>query len=129
MMILTWNLDQQLNLTRGAKQRQENLATTWCHEIVMALSFFWIYDHFGAIRKPDSRRRVCKTYISINNNFLSCKNCGKLVLLSYLIVILHSFQFYFLLLILIDQLVSQITLHLHCFIEPFYTTIMYVKPK
>ena len=110
---------------RTSRKLGDDLMSGNCHAIVICL----IYDHFGAIRKSDCRRRVYKTYISINNNFLSYKSCEKLVLLSYLMIILHSFQFYFLSLILIDQLVSQITLHLHCCIEPFYINIMYVKPK
>ena len=32
-----------------------------------------IYGHFGAIRKPDSRGIVYKTYIFINSDFLSSK--------------------------------------------------------
>ena len=32
---------------------------------------FWIYGQFGAIRKPDSGRRVSKTYVFINSNLLS----------------------------------------------------------
>ena len=35
---------------------------------------FLIYGWFGAFRKPDSGPMVCKTYIFINSNFLSCKN-------------------------------------------------------
>ena len=35
---------------------------------------FLIYGQFGAIRKPDSGRIVCKTYIFINSNLLSYKN-------------------------------------------------------
>ena len=35
---------------------------------------FPIYGHFGAIRKPDSGRIVCKTYIFINSKLLSYKN-------------------------------------------------------
>ena len=34
---------------------------------------FPIYGQFGAIRKPDSGRMVCKTYIFINSNLLSGK--------------------------------------------------------
>ena len=34
---------------------------------------FPIYGQFGAIRKPDSGRIVCKTYIFINSNLLSYK--------------------------------------------------------
>ena len=33
-----------------------------------------IYNQFGAIRKPDSGRRVCKTYIFINSKYFSYKN-------------------------------------------------------
>ena len=35
---------------------------------------FPIYGQFGAIRKPDSGRIVCETYIFNNSNLLSCKN-------------------------------------------------------
>ena len=35
---------------------------------------FPIYGQFGAIRKPDSKHIVCKTYIFINSNHLSYKN-------------------------------------------------------
>ena len=35
---------------------------------------FLIYGRFGAIRKPDSGRIVCKIYIFIDSNFLSYKN-------------------------------------------------------
>ena len=35
---------------------------------------FPIYGQFGAIRKPDSGRIVCKTYMFINSNLLSYKN-------------------------------------------------------
>ena len=35
---------------------------------------FMIYGQFGAIRKPDSGRIVCKTYIFINSNILFYKN-------------------------------------------------------
>ena len=41
-----------------------------CDVIVL----FLIYGQFGAIRKPDSGHIVCKTYIFIKSNFLSCKN-------------------------------------------------------
>ena len=35
---------------------------------------FYIYGQFGAIRKPDSGRRICKSFVSINSNLLSFKN-------------------------------------------------------
>ena len=37
-------------------------------------AIFPIYGQFEAIRKPDSRCIVCKTYIFINSNLLSYKN-------------------------------------------------------
>ena len=37
--------------------------------------FFLIYGQFAAIRRPESGRMVYKTYIFINNNLLSYKNC------------------------------------------------------
>ena len=43
-------------------------------DVIVFLGLFWIYGQFGAIRKPDSGRIVCKTYIVIKNNFLSYKN-------------------------------------------------------
>ena len=34
---------------------------------------FSIYRQFGAIQKPDSRRRVCKSYVFKKRNLLSYK--------------------------------------------------------
>ena len=44
--------------------------TANCDVIVI----FLIYGQFGAIQKLDSGRMVCKTYIFIKSNLLSCKN-------------------------------------------------------
>ena len=38
------------------------------------IAIFPIYGQFGAIRKPDSGRIVCRTYIFLNSNLLSYKN-------------------------------------------------------
>ena len=38
------------------------------------IAIFPIYGQLGAIRKPDSGRTNCKTYIFINSNLLSYKN-------------------------------------------------------
>ena len=35
---------------------------------------FQIFGQFGAIRRPDSGRRVSKSYVFSNSNFLSYKN-------------------------------------------------------
>ena len=57
-MILTWNLDQQLKLTRVTRQRQkkidDDVMLTNCDVIV----FFPIYGQFAAIQKRDSGRIV-----------------------------------------------------------------------
>ena len=38
------------------------------------IPIFLVFGQFGAIWKPDSRRRACKTYIFIDSNLLSYKN-------------------------------------------------------
>ena len=53
-----------------SKKCGDDVTSTNCDVIVI----FQIYDQFGAIRKPDSRCIVCKTYIFINSNLLSYKN-------------------------------------------------------
>ena len=53
-----------------SKVSGDDVVSTNCEVIVV----FLIYGQFGAIRKPDSRRIVCKTYIFIKSNFLSYKN-------------------------------------------------------
>ena len=66
-MILTWNLDQWLNTTKETNQRQKSLTMTsyWKFDVIV---IFPIYGQFGEIRKPDSGRIVCKTYIFIYSN-------------------------------------------------------------
>ena len=39
-----------------------------------AIAIFSIYGQFGAIRKPDSGRRVCETIVIFKSNLLSYKN-------------------------------------------------------
>ena len=73
-MILTRNLNQQLNLTRKTKQRQKKIDNDVMSANCDVIVIFPIYGQFGAIRKPDSGRIVCKTYIFINSNLLSYKN-------------------------------------------------------
>ena len=61
-MILTWNLDQQLQKnTATSKNFDDSVMLASCEIIVI----FPIYGQFGAIRKPDSERMFCKIYISI----------------------------------------------------------------
>ena len=61
-------------MTKETKQRQKYLTKTSFRKIMTSLPFFSNYVQFGEIRKPDSERIVCKTYIFINSNFLSDKN-------------------------------------------------------
>ena len=58
-------------MTKETKQRQKYLTKTSFRKIMTSLPFFSNYVQFGEIRKPDSERIVCKTYIFINSNFLS----------------------------------------------------------
>ena len=61
-------------VTKLDKARPKNfdnyVMSTNCDVIVI----FPIHGQFGAIRKPDSGRIVCKIYIFINSNLLSYKN-------------------------------------------------------
>ena len=52
-----------------SKKSSDDSISANCDVIVI----FSIYGQFGAIQKPDSGRIACKTYIFINNNFLSYK--------------------------------------------------------
>ena len=52
-----------------SKKFDDDVMSENCDVIVI----FPIYGQFGAIRKPDSGRIVCKTYIFINSNLLSYK--------------------------------------------------------
>ena len=53
-----------------SKKFDDDVMSANCDAIVI----FTIFDQFEAIWKPDSLRMVCKTYIFINSNLLSCKN-------------------------------------------------------
>ena len=50
-----------------SKKFDDDVMSANCNVIVI----FRIYGQFGAIRKPDSGRIVCKTYIFVNSNLLS----------------------------------------------------------
>ena len=38
------------------------------------ITIFRIFGQFGAIRRPDSGHRICKSYVFSNSNLLSYKN-------------------------------------------------------
>ena len=74
-MILVWNLDQKLNLTRETKQRQKIFDDNVISENCDAIAIFPICSQFERIWKPDSAGCIVyKTYIFINSNLLFYKN-------------------------------------------------------
>ena len=56
------------NKTTSKKIDDEVMSANW--DVIV---IFPIHSQFGAIRKPDSGRIACKTYIFIRNNLLSYK--------------------------------------------------------
>ena len=68
-MTLTWNLGQQLNLTRETQQRQkiDDDVISTNSDVIVIFSF---YGHFAVIRKLDSKGMICKSYILISSNLL-----------------------------------------------------------
>ena len=74
-MTLTWNLNLRIvtKLDKTNKTRSKDY-DDFMSEIFDVIAIFPIYDQFGAIRKTDSGHIVCKTYIFIKSNVLSCKN-------------------------------------------------------
>ena len=52
-----------------SKNIDDGVMSEYCDVIVI----FFIYGQFEAIPKPDSRRRLCKSYVFINSNFYLTK--------------------------------------------------------
>ena len=55
---------------KTSKKIDVDVMSANCDVIVIFRSF----GQFGAIRKPDSGHRVCKSYVFSNRNLLSYKN-------------------------------------------------------
>ena len=53
-----------------SKTFDDDIMTENCDVIVI----FRIFDQFGAVSKPDSGHRVCRSYVFSNNNLFSYKN-------------------------------------------------------
>ena len=66
-------LGQVTKLNKRIKTTSKKLKDDVITENYDAIAIFPIYGQFGAIRKPDSGRIVCKTFIFINSNPLSHK--------------------------------------------------------
>ena len=75
VMILSWNmkLGPVTKLDKGNKITSKKVDDGVMSANSDLLVIFPIYGQFGAIRKSDSGRIFCKTYIFINSNLLSCK--------------------------------------------------------
>ena len=53
-----------------SKNSDDDIMSGNCNVIVI----FRILGQFGAVQRPDSGHRVCKTYVFSNSNLLSYKN-------------------------------------------------------
>ena len=62
---------------RQKKKIDNDIMSTNCDVI----TFFAIYGQFGAIRKPDSGRMICKTYNSYQNCYQKISNTALILLL------------------------------------------------
>ena len=72
-MILTWNLDQWLNLRRQTRRCQNKIEDDIVSANHDAIVIFRSYGLFGAIWNPVFGHMACKPYI----NLLSYKNWKK----------------------------------------------------
>ena len=65
------DIDMKLGPVTKPYKRNKKTSKNFESDVTVISS---IYGQFGKIRKPNSGRRVCKTYIFINSNLLSYKN-------------------------------------------------------
>ena len=61
------------NLDKRNKQASKKFDVDVVSENCDIIVIFWIFGQFGAVWRPDSGFRVCKSYVSDNNNLLSYK--------------------------------------------------------
>ena len=67
-------LEPVTKLDKKNKTTSKNTDDDVMSEICGAIVIFRIFDQFGAVRRPDSGHRVCKSYVFSNSNLLSYKN-------------------------------------------------------
>ena len=79
MTILTWNLDQYLNLTREIKPRQKILTITLCQEIATSLSFFGFLANLvqSGGRIPDTEYAKVMFSVIVTFCFIKTENRTK----------------------------------------------------
>ena len=72
------NIDMKLGAVTKLDKENKTTSKNFDDDVMLkncdVILIFLIYGQFGAILKPDSGRRSCKTYIFINSNLLSYKN-------------------------------------------------------
>ena len=59
---------------RNKKKIRPKDVTLTSSEMCDVIVIFPIFGQFGAVPTPDSRHKVCKTYVFSNSNLLSYKN-------------------------------------------------------
>ena len=67
-------LEPVTKLDKTNKTTSKNFDDDFMSENCDVIVIFWIFGQFEAVWMPDSRHRVCKSYIFSNNNLLSYKN-------------------------------------------------------
>ena len=70
-------LEPVTKLNKKNKTMSKNFDEDVMSENCDVIDIFPIYDQFGPIRKPDSGRIVCKTYIFTNSNLLKTESRTK----------------------------------------------------
>ena len=72
----------ELGLVTKLDRRNKTMSKKIDNDVMLKncdiILIFSIYGQFGAIRKPDSRHRVCKGYVVISSNLLFYKNWKQL---------------------------------------------------
>ena len=63
------------NLDKRNKITSKTIDVDVMSENCDAFVIFRIFGHFGAVWRPDSGHRVCKSCVFSNSNLLYCKNC------------------------------------------------------
>ena len=73
----TNDISMKLRSITKLDKRNPSMSNKFHDDVMLAncdvIVIFLIYDQFGAIRKPDYARMICKAYIFINSNLLSYK--------------------------------------------------------
>ena len=61
-------------LDKRNKQNQKKIDVDVASENYDVIVIFWIFGQSGAVRRPDSGHRVCKSYVFSKSSLWSYKN-------------------------------------------------------